>query len=158
MLKSIKGPLIYTLINVGGSFLPLFAAVLYAGIIDGKTTSFSDVTGKGEITIICIPLCITILFTLYHYKKEIGISKIADFIYGITFFWLALAVGLYAYGMKGLTQPKPGLITFSTYFLIWTIISMIFSKYIEDDNILSLKKSRSKDQNNLEEKFNQSRN
>lgn len=158
MLKSLKGPLIYTLINVGGSFLPLFAAGLYARIVDDEATSLSDVTGKGEITIICIPLCISILFTFYHYKKEIGISKLADLIYGITFFWLALAVGLYAYGMKGLTQPKDGLITFSTYFFIWTIISMVFSKFVEEENILSLIKSRSKDQTNLESKFNQSRN
>ena len=158
MFKTLKGPLIYTVINVGGSFLPLFAAILYTNIIDGKTSSFSDVTGKGEITIICIPLCITILFTLYHYKKDIGISKLADIIYGITFFWLALAIGLYAYGMKGLTQPKAGLITFSIWFLIWTVMSMIISKYVEDDTVLSLRKSRNKDQNALEDKFNQSRN
>ena len=158
MWKRIFNAFIYTLINIGGSFIPFLAAVLYPKVFDENSTTLSELTGKGEITIMCIPMCISIVFVLYHYKKEIGISKLADFIYLITFFALIIAAGLYAYGVNKLNSPKEGLTTFSIYFLIWTIISMIIAKYIEDENIESLTGSRNHDQDNLEARFNQNRN
>lgn len=156
-IKLLVGSVGYTFINVGASLLPLFAAALYAGIIDGKETTMREFTGKGEVTIICIPLCITILFTLYHYKKEIGISKLADVIYFITFFWVAVAIGLYAYGIKGLGEPKSSLVVFSIIFFIWTFISMVISRLVEDSNLLGLKEQRKMEQESLESKFNKSR-
>lgn len=155
--KIVRNAFIYMAINMVGSFLPIIAAVMYATIIDERSMTLMDIAGKGEVAIICIPMCITILFTLYQYKKEIGISRLADIVYVITFFFFVIAVGLYAYTMKGLDGPKKGLMTFSTWFLIWTILAMVISKYIEDDNLLNLKDERGKDQDNLEAKFNNTR-
>jgi len=154
MIKRIFDAFVYMLINVGGSFIPLLAAILYPLILDEKKATLADLTGKGEIAIICIPLCISIAFILYNYKKEIGISKIAHFTYIITFFWLIMAAGLYAYGVNKLDSPKSGLITFSMYFLGWTIVSMVIAKFVENETLENLKGSRNDDQNNLEKKFN----
>jgi hypothetical protein len=76
MIKRIFNALIYTIINVGGCFIPFLAAILYPKIFDEKVTTIAELTGKGEITIMCIPMCISIAFVLYNYKKEIGISKL----------------------------------------------------------------------------------
>lgn len=157
IIKRIFSALIYTIINIGGSFIPFFAAILYPKILDEKVTTFSEITGKGEITIMCIPICISIAFVLYNYKKEIGISRIADFVYIITFFWLIIAAGLYAYGINKTPEPKAGLTTFSIYFLSWTVLSMLISKYIEDENIDTITRQRNNDQINLEERFNRTR-
>ena len=158
MGKRIFDACVFTVITIGGSFIPLLAAVLYPKIFGEKSTSMMDLTGKGEITIMCIPMCISIAIVLYNYKKEIGISKLAHFVYIVTFFWLIIAAGLYAYGVNKLDTPKPGLITFSVWFLGWTVISMIVSKYVEDDTIESLRDPRNAELDNLEHRVTQNRN
>lgn len=149
--------MIYTLINLTGSLFPLICTVLYAFFIDEKILTMSAIAGRGEITIICIPLSITVLYTLYNYKKEVGIEKWPDLIYWFTFFLLIIATILYAHFINRETGIKNRIVYFSYFFLFWTFISLYASKYIEDQNIQSIGKSRNNEQDELESKFKNSR-
>jgi len=144
---------VFTLINIVGCFLPVLIAVFYSYVYDSQPIHITHIVTRGEVNIICIPICISVLFTLYQHKKEMGSLRLADFFFWITLFWLVVATGLYTYGIKASSPNAIVLLNFSVAFLIWTVITLFVSKFIEDGNIESLKSSRDQDQNQLQEKF-----
>ena len=151
-MSSLKTPLLYTIISIVGSLLPLLAAFLLMLIFEEKVLTLLDITGKGELTIICIPLSISIVFSLYTYKRSGGFSSWPDIIFTLTSLFLILSVVVYGYGYNRLSGPKSGLMIFSLIFLVWTIIAMFSAKYHEE-YADSVKSARKTDQDNLENKF-----
>jgi|GEM_PF-2192688 len=144
---------IHTLLNIIGSLLPLLLALFLSWMFEKHPINHIKLTGKGEIVLMCIPMCIGVLFTLYHYKKEKGINKLSHVFFIVNFVILVVSVCIYAYSIKGLNNTNTKLLYFSYFLLAWTAIMIFVAKYIEDESIESLSSSRKEDEIGLEKKF-----
>ena len=153
---------LHTLINVGGSLLPFGLALFLSLMFDKNPINRLSITGKGELVLMCIPLCITVLFTLYHYKKEVGINKLSHISYALNVIVIIVAVSVYSFSIKGLNANidsngnpilNTKLLYFSYFILFWTILMVFIAKFIEDGVNKELVESRKEDASSLEKKF-----
>jgi hypothetical protein len=155
MRKALFHSLIVTGITFIGSFLPVISAFFIFKIKHSIWPELIQVVGNGEISIICIPIAFTIIFTLYQYKKDIGIYKWPDAIFFITIIFTSLALIIYPYyNNQELVKGNLTLFTFSIIFFFWALVAFGISKTIENLSIgKSLSESRETDQSKLEKKY-----
>jgi len=157
MKKSLSISIAFTLITVIGSLLPLISSSVFIWIYDGPKPTFNGLTGLGEITIICIPITIGALFSLYNNRTHHSGFRFQDLVFWVSLITLFFALGIYSYGIKEFNidrSPRNNLIVFSYVFLIWTVIATFTAKFIESKHF-SAYQSRQEDQDNLERRFNQ---
>lgn len=157
MKKSLIISLAFTAITVFGSLLPLVSYSIVLWVYDGPNPTFSGLTGLGEITIICIPIVIYALFSLYNIKSNRSGFGLQDLIFWGSLVALFFALIIYSYGLKEFkvsNTPRENLIVFSYFFLAWAVIATFTAKFLEIRH-LSVYETRQEDLNNLEHQFNQ---
>ena len=96
MSKLIKESISYTLVNIIGSLLPLLALVALIFFNGFEFPDFKDIIGNGELTIVCVSVAISTVYTLYTFKKEVGSSNRADIVYWITILFIVIGILIYA--------------------------------------------------------------
>jgi hypothetical protein len=155
MRKALFHSFIVTGITFIGSFLPVLSTFFIFKIKHSVWPDLIQVVGNGEISIICIPIAFTIIFTLYQYKKDIGIYKWPDLIFFITIIITVLALVIYPYyNNQELEKGNITLFKFSIVFMFWALLAFGISKTIENLSTGdSLSKSRETDQTKLERKY-----
>lgn len=159
MDKSLKNPYMYTALNMIGSFLPLiisYVILRFTNTEDGKWPKLYELGKEGQVAIICIPIVISIVLSLYHYKKEIGIRKWPEYLFIINFLLLIIIIPLYSVSVTGSFDQK-FFFDISLIFLATTTVSLFLTTLVENENMLSVKESRKGDQDRLQTKFDQSR-
>jgi hypothetical protein len=96
MSKLIKESISYTLVNIIGSLLPLLALVALIFFNGFEFPELKDIIGNGELTIVCVSVAISTVYTLYTFKKEVGSSNRADIVYWITILFIVIGILIYA--------------------------------------------------------------
>jgi hypothetical protein len=139
----------FSLLNVFVGTLPLLGAYIIIIAVESKYQTMLEITGKGEMIIICIPLLFTSIYTLYHCKKQIGTVKFVSLIYQISIAWLILGCVVYGGVLRSITKPSDFLVQGSIYMLLWTIISLIAAKYTENGADVSLSTARNMEEDEL---------
>lgn len=141
---------------LGASMLPLIAAYIAVWVEDQKYMTLKEITGQGEMIIICIPIAVSIIFSLYDYKTEKNNKNSftwPNLVFYITIFWACISVFIYAKDFNEVISPTKNLTIYSLTFFVWTFIAIIVDKYnlevFED-----IANSRSDDVDKLEKKFN----
>ncbi|MDD3557488.1 MAG: hypothetical protein PHW27_02855 [Melioribacteraceae bacterium] len=150
-----KNAITYTLVNFLGSLFPIFASFLYLGFNKEIWLQPSQLISGGELLILCIPLSLGVVYTLFFFKAKTGSFGWEPLFFWITLFLLLGAIFIYASGYSrfGLTEQSSNyIITASVIFGIWTLVALYFSKFIENRNV-EIKRSRKDDEKDLETKF-----
>lgn len=158
MVKSIKISLGFTAITIIGSLLPLISSSIVIWVYGGDFPTLSELTGFGEITIICIPIIIGALFSLYNNKVNRPGFNYIDLIFWGSLLFLFFALIIYSYGLKELkinNSPRERLITFSYFFLSWAILTTFVAKFLESRQV-TVGQERLNDQYDLERRFRES--
>ena len=96
MNKLSKESLSYTLVNIIGSLLPLIALIALIFFNGFEFPFLKDIIGNGELTIVCVSVAISTVYTLYTFKKEVGSSNRADIVYWITILFIVIGILIYA--------------------------------------------------------------
>lgn len=153
-MKHFGESLVYTLINVVGSFITILFTIGVSFISEDRVLTKKEIFGKGEIIIICVPLCISVIYSLFNNKKQSG-----SFNWNSIFFWLTLVLILFStwfYSKFSGDNLKynNNLYWFSLIMFMWTTITMFFSKIVETPNV-DLKKDRSENLIDLMKKMEQ---
>lgn len=86
----------YTLINILGSLLPLIVLVAIIYFNGYEFPESTDIIGNGELTIICLSLAISTVYTLYTYKVDVGSSRAVDFFFWCTILFIFIGTALYS--------------------------------------------------------------
>ncbi len=155
LVNNAKSSFAYTLINVLGSSLPFLATAVIFLIYDDSWPDLINLAGKGEIAIICIPLSISVCYTLYFYKQEIGSFGWHNILFWITFLFLVIAIFIYAAGIRDFSEtksPNQNLLIFSLLFASWSAIAIFFSQLLQNKST-DVKESRRRDESALDKKF-----
>ncbi|MEQ8220314.1 MAG: hypothetical protein RH981_18915 [Arenibacter sp.] len=91
-----KESLSYTFVNIIGSLLPLLALIALIFFNGFELPGLKDIIGNGELTIVCVSVAISTVYTLYTFKKEVGSSNQVDIVYWITIFFVVIGILIYA--------------------------------------------------------------
>ena len=157
MRNKLSESFIYTMVSIIGSFLPLILS-LFNLRFESPTEDWpklSTICGHGEIAIICIPLGIAIVYSLYTTKQSMSFFRWSDIVFWITCGFSATAISYYGLTINpNNSSPNKGLLYFSTIFSIWCFVGLFSSKYIERNRNDSVTQARSISQNGLEQRFN----
>lgn len=147
----IKESVIYAIINIIGSFLTIILIFLIQLFTEGVFLSFKDLAKGGSMIIICIPLCVTVLYCLYTGKAKKGISGWAAFFFWVTLLLIIVGSVLFSIFTLGFKQYDSGVYSMSIIMIIWTVLSLSYSKYYESLGY-DARSKRQKDGELLEEK------
>lgn len=143
------------IITIGSSLLPLISMAILLKIYESKYPTLLELSGMGQIIIICIPISIVALYSLYDTKENKRSLNFSDLLFWVTLLLSVLAIFIYAYGVKEFSisqKPREGLVTFSIIYLTWTVVTTFFSRFFEVSSI-SVETSRQSDIKTLETKF-----
>jgi len=141
----------YAIINLLGSFITILFNVVHILLKYERCPSGKELFGLGEGIIICIPLCITILYVLYQNKNVKGSKN--SILFWVNFFLVLIAAYLYSHLRTGEISYNDNMFTLSIIMIILTFLSLFFSKFMENKDI-DTEKVREDDLNTLEEKVN----
>lgn len=172
--------LLYTTVTVIGSLIPfiLLGALIY---FEGNPIpEFTQVFGKGELTIVCISLCITVIYSVSTYKNTGGTTLRFSIVFWPTLLFVIIGIGIYAAELKDVfdltnsdisqknlesnvdVQPilkgMERIVNFSIFFLIWTTVATILSRFFEKSGVLSIDEKRRNDVNKLQTKVENGKN
>jgi hypothetical protein len=154
-MKRSGSPYVYTIMTFGGSILPLIFSAAFIRVFGtaNEWPKFSRVAGNGEISIICIPLAITVIYSLYTTKDKISFYRWSDIVFWVTGLFTVFGVLFYAGQMSNsASASNPALMVFSIYFGVWTIVATFSSKLIEDKRTNPIQE-RQAAMNSLDSKF-----
>lgn len=152
MKNHIGESLLYTLINVVGSFLTILLAVLVS-YVEGNGISMNDIFGKSEVLIICVPLCIGVLYSLHYNKKTKGAFNKSGALFWLTILNVIVAIWLYSKIPPVDVSNEPNrLITFTFIVFLWSVF-VIFASKLSENSDLDLKSNRKENLGQLEGKF-----
>lgn len=149
----------YALITIAGSFSPLIFTAFYLKF--SKTPQvfpeIKDIAGRGEIAIICIPIGISIIYSLYTTKGRPSYLRFSDFIFWITLFFSGFAILFYGLTIApNASYPNIGLLKFSYWFALWSLVALFAARIIEKNRGDSVTEARNQSQKALEGKFDKS--
>lgn len=144
----------FVLISLVASLSPLMLAAADYYVDKGCFPTLTQITGKGEIIIVCISISVSVLFEIYSYKnKRIRFYTLSDTIFWSTLFVFFISVYIYGTRINNINvQPSSRLVNLSLIYLAWTFISMTLSRYWTESEFDSVSKSRMEDEKNLENK------
>lgn len=91
-----KESIAYTLINILGSLLPIIGLVAIIHFKGFEFPELIDIIGNGELTIICLSLAISTVYTLYTYKMDVGSSRTVDIFFWCTILFIFIGTAIYS--------------------------------------------------------------
>jgi uncharacterized membrane protein len=138
---------------LAASLLPLFAVLLTVWVNEQRVMSLKEITGKGEIIIICIPIAVAIIFSLYDNKLAKKSITFPSIVFYVTIIFSCLSIYLYADDFNETVEASDNRMLYSIYFFCWVFIAMIVDKYNLIDSE-SVSEKRSDDMDELLRKFN----
>ena len=134
--------------------MPLISVFLLMLFFENRVVSVRELIGRGELLIICIPISISVIYSLYENKRSVGFPfGLSGIFFMLIGFFLLLSILFYGYGYNRSAVVNNYLMVYSFIFLCVTTVSAFFAKY-EAETISSLKEDRFNEQKNLEDKFN----
>jgi len=90
-----RDSILHTTINIIGSLLPLILSFFAILMFSEQPLSIPSIIGNGEISIICVPIAISVLFGLFSISNLRSSNKFS-FIYWVTLLFLILGTFFYA--------------------------------------------------------------
>lgn len=152
MVEKIKSTTLFTCVTLLSSFLPLIGSAVWILFQRGNIPSVLQIAGKGEITIICIPILVSAFYSLYYYKDEYGTRGLYSIFHWMTFAFIVIGLIVYSAASPGIhSDSKLYLLYFSYTILVWTISALFYSKYAEPEQ-LPIKDLRRNDLADLEKR------
>jgi magnesium-transporting ATPase (P-type) len=130
-MKHFGESLIYTAVNILGSFITLIFTFGSKFIGEDKVLSKEEIFGKGEIIIICVPLCFTVIYSLYSNKRKSGSLTFSSILFWLTLALVFFCTWFYSRFTSENFRYTENLYVFSTVMIIWTTFSVFFSKYLD---------------------------
>lgn len=153
MKNSIIENIGYVLITLCGSFITIICNFLFYLFKEDKEITFEALFGNGEIIIICIPLCITVIYSFFSTKEAKGLSGLKGGLFFITLFVVIICSFLYSLLTFGEIKHSTYLTALSLFVLGWTAINLYLSKHYEMIGFDTIA-YRKKDESKLEDKVN----
>jgi len=152
-MKNFGESLLYTVINIAGSFITLIFA-FGAAIIEESHITKEEIFGRGEVIIICVPLCISVMYSIFYNKKLQGSFNFSSIIFWLTLFYVVFCAWIYQRFSVGSLGYTDNLYTFSLFTFFWTVFVMFISKLLDVPE-LNVREDRKKNLKDLEKKFDQ---
>lgn len=141
----------YALISIIGSFITIIFNCIYIAFKHQRYPNSEEMFGVGESIIICIPLLITIIYSLYQEKSKKGFNGFSGFVFYISLFLTAICATIYTFFKKDDIAFNNVVLSFSVFIIVWTFISLITSHHASSFSV-DTAKERKDDLTVLEDK------
>lgn len=151
-MKNFFESLLFTIITLSGSFIPIIFMYLKYHFYENELQQNFDVFGNGEISIICVPLYISAVYSLYNMKSVKGSLSLNSIVFWITILTILLATWFYSNHSSGNKSNSDKIFWLSIFMVSWSFISLLVSK-ISENSSLDVQENRKENINNLEDKF-----
>lgn len=143
----------YVMISLCGSFITIIFNFLFLLFKGEKAPDFESLFGQGEIIIICIPLCITAIYSFYLSKETKGFSGLKGLLFWITLLVVVICSFLYSLFTFVEIKHNSYLSLLSIFVLIWTALNLFASKQYEMNGFNTIA-YRKDEEDKLEDKVN----